>query len=186
MHTDVARLRLSVLTCLVFLSALSACAESDLPSAPVSRPGVSSASRASAAAAAAPTAVLRARLERPANGLLYTSESDYPFTWFFAAGPANAPLDSATMRSVLRADASVPIDTVSLEQFFARHIERVDPGDAAAVALVPRYRRLRQTLRSTLPNIRVFRVGLIEVHCYLVGTDSAGNVVGLSTIAIET
>ena len=61
----------------------------------------------------------------------------------------------------------------------ARHIERVDPYDDVAVALVPRYRVLRETIRHAVRDPVVFRVGRIAIDCYVVGTDWDGNVVGL-------
>jgi hypothetical protein len=128
----------------------------------------------------------RQRLERAAGDLLYTSESDHPFTYVFRAGPFTAPLDVATFRLAFGVPADVPVEQVGLDDFFARHIERVDPADEVAVALVPRYRRLRETLRHTLREPRVFRVGRIAIDCEIVGTDAAGNVVGLHTLAIET
>jgi hypothetical protein len=133
-----------------------------------------------------PTAVTRLLLERAATGLLYTSESDYPFTWFFHAGPVPTPLTVDAFRATLEIAPDTPVEVVSLDDFFARHIERVDPADAAAVALVPRYRLLRETIRHTLRQPVVFRVGRIAIDCYVVGTDRAGNLVGLTTVAIET
>ncbi|MDB4887037.1 MAG: Nuclease inhibitor-like protein [Gemmatimonadetes bacterium] len=126
------------------------------------------------------------RLERAARGLLYTSESDVPFTWFSAAGPFASPPGDAALRLATGAADGDPVETITLDRFFARHIERVDPADRAAVALVPRYRHLRETLRRAIPGIRVYRVGRTRVRCFLVGTDRDGNLVGLYTEAIET
>ena len=78
------------------------------------------------------------------------------------------------------------IETRELDEFFARHIERVDPYDAAAVALVPHYQALRETIRKVLVSPMVFRVGRIAIDCYIIGFDRAGNLVGLTTVAIET
>lgn len=168
---------------------LSACSAHDVTAVPSERnaPVAQRAADRSAAATRRTDVALRRRLERAAAGLLYTSESDYPFTWFQSPAPVPVPLDIATVRAVVGADAGEPIETVTLDQFFARHIERVDPADAAARALVPRYRRLRETLRHAIPGVQVFRVGRIRIRCYLIGTDRAGSsVVGLYTESIET
>jgi hypothetical protein len=129
---------------------------------------------------------LRRRLERAARGLLYTSESDVPFTWFSAPGPFVSPITDAELRAATGAADGDAVQTITLDQFFARHIERVDPADRVAVALVPRYRHLRETLRHAIPGIRVHRIGRIRIRCYLVGTDRDGNLVGLFTESIET
>jgi hypothetical protein len=135
---------------------------------------------------AMPASILRFVLEYAAAGLLYLSESDYPFTYHFHKGPAPTPLTVSAFRSVLGIPADSTVEELSLDEFFARHIERVDPADSAAVALVPRYLNLRETIRNALHHPRVFRVGRIAVTCYIVGTDRKANIVGLTTVAIET
>src|SRR4051812_45835982 len=79
-----------------------------------------------------PTGIIRVRLEAAAAGLLYTSESDYPFTWYFHSGPTASPLTIDAFRRMLGLAPSVTVETRSLDDFFARHIEAVDPYDATA------------------------------------------------------
>lgn len=153
-----------------------------------------------------PTSTTRALLERAARDLTYTSESDYPFVWFFqivARTQADAPtseidevlfgpdssaraLSMDDFRTLLEVPPTEQVDMVSLDDFFARHIEDVDSADSVAVALVPRYLELRETLRGTLGEVQVFRVGRIVIRCYIVGSDRDGNLAGLTTTAIET
>ena len=171
------------LVVLLMTATLAACAPADRLAAPTT-PAAPSASLVEGGGV--PVDVTRMRLERAAGDLLYTSESDYPFTYVFRAGSYAAPLDVATFRAAFGVPADVPVELVELDDFFARHIERVDPADEAALALVPRYRHLRETLRHALVAPRVFRVGRIAIDCEIVGTDAAGNLVGLHTVAIET
>ena len=153
-----------------------------------------------------PTSTTRALLERAARDLTYTSESDYPFVWFFqivARTQADAPtseidevlfgpdssaraLSMDDFRTLLEVPPTEQVDMVSLDDFFARHIENVDSADSVAVAHVPRYLVLRETLRRTLRGVQVFRVGQIVIRCYIVGIDGDGNLAGLTTTAIET
>ena len=35
-------------------------------------------------------------------------------------------------------------------------------------------------------DVRVYRLGKIEIQCYIVGLDGEGNLAGLKTVAIET
>ena len=165
---------------LLMTAALAACAPTERLAAPRAAPA------AVERELGVPIEVTRLRLERAASDLLYTSESDHPFRYVFRAGPVAGPLDVAAFRAAFEVPADVPVEVVGLDDFFARHIERVDPADTVAVALVPRYRHLRETLRHALAGTRVFRVGRIAIDCEIVGTDGAGNVVGLHTVAIET
>jgi hypothetical protein len=186
----VASLAATLVTALVAL--LSACAGRDptapgmASASPTARPRTLVDGADEAPAERLPTEVARRQLERAAEGLLFTSESDYPFTYVRLAGPAPAPLTVEAFRTAAGLPADVPVEVVSLDDFLARHIERVDPADAAAVALVPRYRQLRETLRRVVRAPRVYRVGRIAITCYLVGTDASDDVVGLTTVAIET
>jgi hypothetical protein len=159
---------------------LAACAAPDRALAP-EHPRLAKASAADADARRT-----RRRLERAADGLLYTSESDYPFTYVSrSAGPPAADRVAA-FRAAFAVPPAAPVQVVSLDDFFTRHIERVDPADSVALALVPRYVRLRETLRASARDVRVYRVGTIAIDCYAVGTDASGNWVGLQTVAIET
>jgi hypothetical protein len=178
MHPHNAR-RLLAPVFAVALTLLSACAASERIAAPVPH-------REVVDSVGVPTGVARLLLEDAAAGLTYTSESDYPFTWWFHAGPVADPLTVTAFRATLGVAPTVRVETRDLDEFFARHIEWVDPYDATAVALVPRYERLRETVREVLRDPQVFRVGRIAIDCYIVGFDRAGNLVGLRTVAIET
>jgi hypothetical protein len=133
-----------------------------------------------------PSEVARRRLERAADGLLYTSESDYPFEYYFRPARVEGELTVEAFRAAAGVPTDAVVEELSLDAFLARHIERVDPSDAAAAALVPRYERLRTTIEATVRDPRVFRVGRILIRCFVVGTDRYGNLVGLTTFAVET
>jgi len=128
-----------------------------------------------------------ARLEREAEGLLYTSESDRPFEAFeLAGGGAGWPYGVEEFARRIGAAAGAPLEERTLTRFFAPHIENTDPADTQSQALRPRYEALRARLASTLREVRVFRLGRIEIDCYAVGEDGAGNLAGLHTVAVET
>jgi hypothetical protein len=167
------------------LVTVAGCAVPDLPTAPRA-PRAPRAALTTGGDLLAPPPVVKLALERAAAGLLYTSESDYPFVYYFRPGPVPRPLTVAAFRATLAIPAETPVEVISLDEFFARHIERVDPGDSVAVALVPRYLLLRETIRAAVRDPVVFRVGRIAIDCYVVGTDRDANLVGLTTIAIET
>jgi hypothetical protein len=128
---------------------------------------------------------LKAQLEAAAAGLLYTSEGDAPFEYVelgTADGTALMPDSFARLAGIA---PGTRVEEVTLERFFAGHIEASDPGDPHGVALRDRYRTLRETLRGSLDEVRVFRVGNVEIRCYAVGR--AGDaIVGLATTAWET
>ncbi|HEX8213013.1 MAG TPA: nuclease A inhibitor family protein [Longimicrobium sp.] len=126
----------------------------------------------------------RVRLERAAEGLVYTSEGDAPFEWV-ELGAAQA-LTPEGFRALAGAAPGARVQEVPLDRFFAGHIEESDPGDPAAQALRERYEALREALRDSLAEVRVFRVGEVEIRCYVVGRTPGGTTVGLVTTAWET
>lgn len=134
---------------------------------------------------------LRDRLRRAAEGLVYSSESDFPFEFVALPAPAGgAALTASTIAALVGAPGTAQVEERTLDRFLAPHIERSDPYDVRAQAIRPRYEALKKELRAALPDLRVFRVrrpGDAQVRCYLVGTDAPrGRLAGLTTTAVET
>jgi hypothetical protein len=130
---------------------------------------------------------IRERLEKAAEGLTYTSESDRPFEPFaLPGGGAGWPYGVEEFARRIGAPADAPMQEQSLYPLFAPHIERTDPYDTRTQALRPRYEALRALLAAELRDVRVFRIGRIEIDCYAVGEDGAGNLAGVHTVAVET
>jgi hypothetical protein len=125
-----------------------------------------------------PDAALRERLEREAEGLAYTSESDRPFEFFFLPGAGDRPPGAEAFARLIGAEPASPLEERDLDEFFLRHAE--------TQRIRPRYEALRETLRNELRWTTVYRIGRIEVQCYVVGGDGRGNLAGLRTVAVET
>lgn len=133
-----------------------------------------------------PDPALRERLERAAEGLVYTSESDRPFEFFFLPGGGDQPPGPRAFARLLGAGEDARVEERDLYDFFARHAETSDPYDLEAQRIRPRYEALRELLRTALRGTTVYRLGKIEVACYVVGGDGRGNLAGLRTVAVET
>ena len=135
----------------------------------------------------APDPGLARELEQATDGLLYSSESDRPFEPFFlAGGGARWPVAAAEFAALVGARAGEKVEERTLDRFLANHIEASDPSDARTQELRPRYEALKALLKQRLRDARVFRVGQVEIRCYLVGEDGRGNLAGLTTVAVET
>ena len=130
---------------------------------------------------------LKTDIEAAAEGLLYTSESDRPFDWFeLPGGAAGWPYGVGEFARRIGAAAGGQVEERTLDRFFKPHIETVDPLDTRAIEIRPRYEALKQLLASRLREVRVFRVGRIEIDTYAVGDDGRGNLAGVRTVAVET
>ncbi|MFN2636949.1 MAG: nuclease A inhibitor family protein [Gemmatimonadaceae bacterium] len=130
---------------------------------------------------------LRKELERASSDLVYSSESDRPFEFFAIAYPGrNASPSPSDFAALIGAPNDAPVEERSLVNFFAPHTATSDPYDSEAQKLRPSYEELMRLLSARLRDVRVYRIGTIEVECYVAGLDTNGNLAGLKTVAVET
>lgn len=128
---------------------------------------------------------LKSRLASAVDGLLWMSESDYPFTIFERSGEANA-VTPARLLAWLGKPANTPVEVRTLTDILAwpaRHDPEAPPEERA-IAL--RYQALRALLTEHLRDITVIKVGRIQVDVFFLGNTGCGDVAGLRTLAIET
>ena len=124
------------------------------------------------------------QLKEASEGLLWMSESEYPFevfTWDKA--------DTFTPTLVLKRAGyppDTPVEVVGVDAFFAPATTEEDWHNEDEKAQVKRYQNLVTTLKQNLKDIQVYRVGEVEIDAYIVGKTPAGTVAGLSTKAVQT
>jgi hypothetical protein len=123
-------------------------------------------------------------LTEATQGLLFMSESDYPFEVIRWNG--SDQLSPEYLRSAAGADSSAKVEETTLEEFF-----RVPAGEQEwkgkdQLAEARKYQRLRKLLEENLTGIKVYRVGKINIGVCIVGTSAEGNWLGLSTRVVET
>ncbi|MBC7883194.1 MAG: nuclease A inhibitor family protein [Anaerolineae bacterium] len=116
-------------------------------------------------------------LTEAVDGLLYMSESDYPFSVFLWHLPE--PLTLQAVVAQARMKKSTPASVIPWEQFIE---PLLDPAQKTA----ERYQRVKALLTEHLEELQVFRLGKVEVNTYIVGKTGSGSQVGLSTKSIET
>lgn len=160
--------------------------------------------------AGATTNEVLARIEEAASGLLVPSETDAPLTPFRwtgeavtgaerAAGDASArgavsdasaegaargaePSRDAILSSTGK-DAATPVEAMSVDDFFApvtEEREGEDPSDAK------RFQALKELLSKELSDLRVLRVGSVDIDVYILGRHASGEWLGLKTRVVET
>ena len=143
-------------------------------------------------------------LEKASAGLLHVSESDYPYQ-FFSLQHHGLHEDSDQLTALeflaciglseeLLNDLDIPAGQLVEERSFAGFFPSLDDlansgadiKDPKVIAEAKRYRNLEKLLTRRLKTVKVFRVGRVEVRCYIAGFLSEGNIAGLVTTAIET
>lgn len=128
----------------------------------------------------------RERVESAAEGLLFISETESPFEYEELPGNAPPELTADAVRAALGEPEGTPASELSLDRFLAGHIEEADPADPVAQENVGRFRALKQALAESLADVRVFRVGDVQVRYHALGRTPDGRVAGLSASALET
>ena len=128
------------------------------------------------------------RLEGAIAGLLYSTESDRPFAVVSFPGE-RLPVGELTVTRVaeLAGTPGAKCTEIPFARFLARQVAPIDPENAEARALAPRYVGLSQLLLDTFVAVRVFRVGVIDVRILALGNHPVtGELAGIETVAIET
>ncbi|MBE9042795.1 nuclease A inhibitor family protein [Oscillatoriales cyanobacterium LEGE 11467] len=126
--------------------------------------------------------VLLERLREATHGLVWRSESNYPFEVFCWEG-SRLSLEELIKRTGYSTDT---IEILQLDRFFERVTQLKDWHDDEEAKEVQQYQNLVALLQDTLDDLVVFRLGKVEIAIYIVGTTSEGNLAGISTTAIET
>ncbi len=127
-------------------------------------------------------------LMHAADGLLYPSESDYPFEyveWDGAMGDKEQ-LSEGDILQLVNKPAGTLVKLISLNDFFANVTQIQDWYEEEEKANVKRFIQLKETLQEHLSDIQVFKVGQIEIDTYIIGKILNSKWAGLSTVLIET
>ena len=129
---------------------------------------------------------LEQTLTEAAKDLLYPSESDYPFEYFEWDLSEGNPLTDAQVRKYTDRGSDAPVKEVPFVDFFGRLTEIKDWYGEEEKGATQRFAALRDRLTQLLADLRVFRVGTVEIDVYIVGKSPSGKWVGLRTKAVET
>jgi hypothetical protein len=124
-------------------------------------------------------------LTKASEGLLYPSESDYPFQ-YVEWNTGGKRLTKKLIRQLTHQQETAPVKSLSLDDFFRNVTEIKDWYGEEEKADAERFSQLKEILQNNLANIRVFKVGKIEIEAYIVGKTRDGKCAGLSTKVVET
>ncbi len=119
-------------------------------------------------------------LRRAADGLWYMSESDYPLEVVRVEG-AEEP-SHERLREAAGAERDAPVETRRLEEFF-RDSAAVRAGERPTAAS---FEGVLRALRENLTDLRVYRIGSVNIAVYVLGRGASGDWLGLRTRVVET
>ena len=122
-------------------------------------------------------------LKEATRGLLFMSESDYPlevFEW------TSSEPTSEFLRKLAGKDSSTEVETQGAREFFRAAASEPDWKGGEELALARRFQTLLLLLETALADLRVYRVGSIDINVYVAGRAPSGNWLGVSTRVVET
>lgn len=127
---------------------------------------------------------LMEQIKNASKGLYYISETDaeiLPFT--------GSKADSVTKEEVLRQtnrQIDVNVEEREFGEIFARLTKMQDWFGDEEKATAERFSALKDLLEKNLRDLKVFKIGSIDIDIYFVGLDAENNLMGIQTKAIET
>lgn len=126
---------------------------------------------------------VKAELTRASTGLLWMSESDYPFEVVEADGSGN--IEDA-VKSLAGDNRAAQVERRTVDEFFHPAITSHAGETEERRAMTNRYRELMEIINRELDAPAVYRVGSVQVQVYILGRTGDGKLVGLKTTSIET
>lgn len=127
---------------------------------------------------------LKKQIEEAVNGLYYISETDaeiFPFI-----GKKAETVNAETILKQTNEDKCPKIEEKSFEEFFERLTSHQDWFGEDEIETANKFSKLRELLEANLSELKVFKIGEVEIDIYVVGLDSDGRLTGIKTAAVET
>lgn len=127
---------------------------------------------------------LLSTLDRACDGLLFMSESDYPFESF--CWNHKGALSTDKVLTLAEEASGTPVKELKFESFFKNAVAEESWYDPEETKTARQFQRLVDTLQRNLSDIQVFRVGGVEADVFIVGKTPFGEYAGVVTHVVQT
>ena len=124
------------------------------------------------------------RIAKAADGLLFSSEADYPLEPF--AWNETTPFSPETLYKLTTLPLEAPVTKEDIDDFFAPMLDPATGDTPAARKRRTRTRKLVRLLRQNLSDLAVYKLGRVEMPTFIVGRLADGSIAGLRTTVVET
>ena len=127
---------------------------------------------------------LSRQIAEVAEGLYYISETDAEILPF-----SGKPATDANRETILTQTGSAydsPVEERDFTEFFARLTEIQDWHGDEEKETAQRFSQLKELLEKNLRDLKVYKIGKIQLDVYAVGLDAENKLLGIKTKAVET
>ena len=131
-----------------------------------------------------PKVDLAQQIKNVAAGLWYISETDAEILAF-----TGNKADSVTKENLLNQigkPSETSVEERDFIEFFTRLTQIRDWFGDEEKATAEKFAALKNLLENNLKDLKVFKVGQIQLDVYVIGLDIVGNLSGIQTKAVET
>jgi hypothetical protein len=122
-------------------------------------------------------------IKKASEGLLFISETDHPFEIVELKEGNN--IEEMLLQLTGKAPGP-PIETQTLDHFFRNHIKSYETDTDEQKQNIRRFIQLKNVLNEHLSNIKVYRIGEVQVDAFIIGQLKNGKYAGLRTKLVET
>ena len=127
---------------------------------------------------------LAKEIEELVSGLYYISETDSEIFLFVGEKAETVTKEILLEQAKCKVDSEV--EEISFEKFFSRLTKIEDWFGEEEMETVRKFQSLKKMLKNNLKDLKVFKIGTIELDVYIVGLDLEGVLMGIKTKAVET
>jgi Nuclease A inhibitor-like protein len=128
--------------------------------------------------------LLKEHLQEAISGLLFMSESEYPFEVFFHE--TDQVLSVQNLLNFIKFPLNTEVKTLSIDDFFAPVLIEYEWHDLDERETVGKFKLLVTLLKSNLQNPQVYKIGSREIDVYILGLTNSGQWIGVTTKVVET
>jgi hypothetical protein len=128
---------------------------------------------------------LQEAIAKATDGLVFTSESDYPVVPHIVRGGAATRLKRGEFPKGLCPEGE-SCSTQDVSRFFKPATETKDWFGPEETERAERFKALVTLLRANLTALRVYRVGKTTIEAYVLGRSADGDLAGVRTTVVET
>jgi len=124
------------------------------------------------------------QIKKLSEGLYYISETDAPVSPFVGSKAEAVSKEEILRQTKSASDA--PVEERNFGEIFARLTKLQDWFGDEEKASAEKFGRLKEFLEQNLKDLKVFKIGRIQIKIYFVGLDREGKLMGIQTEAVET
>lgn len=127
---------------------------------------------------------LKEQIKVAVEGLYFMSETDSEIVPFFGTQAKSVTKEEILIQT--KNSMNAPVEERNFTDFFSRLTEIQDWFGDEEKATAQKFAELKKLLESNLRDLKVFKIGKIQLDVYAVGIDAENNLLGIQTKAVET